>query len=160
MWLHAHKYSCSTDALDNASARGHIEVVKWLAKHRKEGCTQVYTPYNIHKCDSPSRGKKGIFYTILRCVSALCRPCLQDVHYVNALHSRKCLAYSCSISELQCVSQRICKNALYSTVNVTYPTKLHQQLWHSTAASGLLVSCCAYQHLLYLFTTSACLTVD
>ena len=40
-WLHCNSNGgCSKNAMDNAAKGGHIEVVKWLYEHRKEGCVQ------------------------------------------------------------------------------------------------------------------------
>lgn len=40
-WLHTHHRDdgCTTQAMDRAAARNHLEVVRWLHQHRSEGCT-------------------------------------------------------------------------------------------------------------------------
>ena len=39
-FLHEHrKEGCTTNAMDLASREGHLEIVKFLHEHRKEGCT-------------------------------------------------------------------------------------------------------------------------
>jgi hypothetical protein len=39
-WLHANRpEGCSTLAMDGAASNGNLEVVKWLHEHRTEGCT-------------------------------------------------------------------------------------------------------------------------
>ncbi|KDO28559.1 hypothetical protein SPRG_06417 [Saprolegnia parasitica CBS 223.65] len=37
--LHERGLECSSDAMDNAAANGHLEVVRFLHSHRREGCT-------------------------------------------------------------------------------------------------------------------------
>lgn len=40
--LHQHqRYACSTHAMDKAAAHNHLHVVEWLHKHRQEGCTKA-----------------------------------------------------------------------------------------------------------------------
>jgi len=40
-WLHEHRREgCTTDAMDFAAFHGHLDVLRWLHKHRREGCTQ------------------------------------------------------------------------------------------------------------------------
>ncbi|CAN0063652.1 unnamed protein product [Choristocarpus tenellus] len=34
-------HGCTTDAMDSAAAAGHLDVVKWLHKHRTEGATKA-----------------------------------------------------------------------------------------------------------------------
>ncbi|KAJ0393822.1 hypothetical protein ATCC90586_008566 [Pythium insidiosum] len=39
-WLHRHRSAeCTTDAMDFACAQGHLDVARWLHSHRSEGCT-------------------------------------------------------------------------------------------------------------------------
>ncbi|KAF0685213.1 hypothetical protein As57867_022785, partial [Aphanomyces stellatus] len=37
--MHADKVTCTTEAMDNAAAKGHLEIVEFLHTHRTEGCT-------------------------------------------------------------------------------------------------------------------------
>jgi hypothetical protein len=38
-WLHAHAYSCTTEAMDKAIGNNHLDVFEWLQTNRTEGCT-------------------------------------------------------------------------------------------------------------------------
>lgn len=38
-WLHEKQVPFTTDAMDEAAANGHCDVVEWLHRHRNEGCT-------------------------------------------------------------------------------------------------------------------------
>ncbi|RLO01951.1 hypothetical protein DYB28_015636 [Aphanomyces astaci] len=39
--LHQHHFGCTTQAMDGAALYGHVEVVQWLHTHRTEGCTTL-----------------------------------------------------------------------------------------------------------------------
>jgi hypothetical protein len=40
-WMHNHCYDCTFNGMDYAAANGHLDVIIWLHRNRREGCTNA-----------------------------------------------------------------------------------------------------------------------
>jgi hypothetical protein len=49
-WLHKHRSEgCTTKAMDRAARHGHFEVLRWLHKNRSEGCSENVLKWAVVK---------------------------------------------------------------------------------------------------------------